>query len=77
MSPIVSGAKQGSRHKPRAMVALLPEVNRVLGELADQQKRPARWELHAILLEVFVAKGLLTQERADRIWQQLSRRQSD
>lgn len=65
------------RHRPRSMIALLPEVNDALVELADERRQPARWALHDILLAYLVAQGRITQDRSDELWRSLTRRRRE
>lgn len=60
--------KKGTGHRPRVMVALRPAVYDLLTAFARKQRRAASWQLHNVLLERFVAEGIIDQARADELW---------
>ena len=56
--------QQGSRHKPRKMIALSPKLYDRLKQLARKNGRPLSWEARIALERRLIEAGLMTEEEA-------------
>lgn len=69
MPPAAASRKaSASRHKGRSSVALRPSLYKIVKQHADEQRRPISWEVQDILLEVLVARGVITSEKKKELW---------